>query len=108
MKKLVALMVLCGFMAAGSAAADDGEIKWDTVPDETKTALYEAQQDMNGGKMDKALSDLLKFQQKRPNTTIFWSSSISARSMACRSSRIRQLRIWKKPWRWKNPTAPSG
>jgi tetratricopeptide (TPR) repeat protein len=64
MKKILALMMLCGFLAAGSAAADD-EIKWDLVPDETKTALYEAQQDMNDGRMDKALKDLLKFQQKR-------------------------------------------
>lgn len=66
MKKTVALIVLWGCMAVGGAMANEGgEIKWDTVPDQTKTALYEAQQDMNDGKMDKALEDLLYFQKKR-------------------------------------------
>lgn len=71
MKKATFLILLFGAVTAGAAAAGESDIKWDTVPDATKTALYEAQQDMNEGRMDKALADLLTFQRKREKDNHF-------------------------------------
>lgn len=73
MKKIVIMfsMVIGLIGAAGAKADESGDIQWNTVPEKTKIALYEAQQAMAKNDFAGAIELLLKFQKKRPECNHF-------------------------------------
>jgi len=60
---LLAVIVLCTFSAL--SAAQDGQIQWDTIPQQTRVALFEAQQAMNESRFQDAIDSLVKFQKRK-------------------------------------------
>ena len=89
-------------------AEESMKIDWDAIPEDTKLALYECQQELNQNHYQQAIEILDKFQKKIPRETIFSLNSISEPPMPSAAMCRRVLNVWKRPCQWKHGMSRCG